>query len=100
VKDNLEKTIKIDVRRAYNNYMTAVESYEASQIQYRAGELAFRTQQESFILGISAQVAVALANQTFVQAASSKAQAEITLVFQKMLLDYALGTLNPRSLME
>lgn len=98
VRDNVEKTIKIDVKRTYNNYLTAIESYEASQIQYQAGELALRTQQESFILGISAQVAVAQANQTFVQAAASRAQAEITLVFQKMLLDYALGTLNPQNI--
>ncbi|MBT1698027.1 TolC family protein [Fulvivirgaceae bacterium PWU4] len=100
VRDNVEKTIKIDVKRTYNNYLTAIESYEASQIQYQAGELALKTQQESFILGISAQVALAQANQTFVQAAASRAQAEITLVFQKMLLDYALGTLNPQSIIE
>jgi outer membrane protein len=99
-RDNVETTIKIDVKRSYNNYLAAVESYEASQVQHRAGELALRTQQESFILGISAQVAVAQANQTFVQAASSKAQAEVTLVFQKMLLDYALGTLRPDSITE
>lgn len=100
VRDNVEKTIKIDVKRTYNNYLTAIEAYEASQIQYQAGELALRTQQESFILGISAQVAVAQANQTYVQAAASRAQAEITLVFQKMLLDYALGTLNPQNIIE
>lgn len=100
VRDNVEKTIKIDVKRTYNNYLTAIESYEASQIQYQAGELALKTQQESFILGISAQVALAQANQTYVQAAASRAQAEITLVFQKMLLDYALGTLNPQNIIE
>jgi outer membrane protein len=91
---NVEKTIKIDVRRTYNNYMTALESYQASKVQYQAGELALRTQQESFMLGVASQVALAQANQIYVQAAASKAQAEVTLLFQQMLMEYALGTLS------
>jgi len=93
-RDNLAKSVKIDVRQMYNNYLTALESYDASQVQYRAGELALRTQQEGFVLGASSQVELAQANQTFVQAAASRAQAEVTLIFQKMLMEYALGTLK------
>lgn len=97
-RNNLEKTVKIDVLRAYNNYLAAIENYQASQAQLQSGELAFRTQRESFILGLSNQVNLALASQTYIQAAASKAQAEITLIFQKVLLDYALGTLNFESI--
>ncbi|MFY7918069.1 MAG: TolC family protein, partial [Chryseotalea sp.] len=93
-RDNLEKSIKIDVQRSYRNFATAIESYKSSLVQFEAAELAQRTQQESFDLGVSAQVALAQANQTFIQAAASKAQAEFTLLFQKILLDYALGTLK------
>jgi outer membrane protein len=93
-RDNVEKTIKIDVKRTYNNYLTAIESFEASQVQARAGDLALRTQQESFLLGVASQVALAQANQTYVQAAASKAQAEVTLLFQQMMMEYALGTLQ------
>ncbi|MEX2234297.1 MAG: TolC family protein [Cyclobacteriaceae bacterium] len=93
-RDNVEKTIKIDVQRTYNNYLTALQSHQASQVQFQAGELALRTQQESFFLGVASQVALALANQTYVQAAASKAQAEVTLLFQQMLMEYALGTLR------
>lgn len=93
-RENVKKTIKIDVKRTYNNYITALESYQASQVQYKAGELALRTQQEGFILGVSSQVALAQANQIFVQAAASKAQAEVTLLFQQMMMEYALGTLE------
>ncbi len=78
----------------YNNYLTALESYDASQVQYRAGELALRTQQEGFLLVVSSQVELSQANQTYVQAAASRAQAEVTLIFQKMLMEYALGTLR------
>lgn len=93
-RDNIEKTIKIDVKQMYNNYITALQSYNASQVQFQAGELALRTQQEGFILGAASQVELAQANQTFVQAAASKAQAEVTLLFQQMLMEYALGTLR------
>lgn len=92
--ENLVKTIKIDVQQAYNNFKVAIESYNASLVQYQAGELSYKTQQESFALGVSSQVELAQANQVFVQAASSKAQAEVTLIFQQMLLEYALGTLK------
>jgi outer membrane protein len=93
-RDNLEKTIKLEVKRTYNNYKTAIQAYSASQVQLQSGELALRVQQESYELGVANQVTLAQANQTYVQAASSKAQAEVTLVFQKILLDYALGTLQ------
>jgi outer membrane protein len=97
-RDNLEKTIKIDVQRAYKNYKTAIESYSAGLAQLQSGELALKTQQESFLLGVANQVTLAQANQTYVQAAASKAQAEVTLIFQAILLDYALGTLKFDSL--
>jgi outer membrane protein len=93
-RENLEKTIKIDVQRAYNNYLAAIKAYNASLAQLQSGELALRTQQESYLLGVANQITLAQANQTYVQAAASKAQAEVTLIFQSMLLDYALGTLK------
>ncbi len=99
-EENLVKTIKIDVKRVYQNFLSAVESYKASQVQYQAGELALKTQQESYQLGVSTQVALALANQIFVQGAASKAQAEVTLIFQRILLEYAVGSLNIDSLLK
>jgi outer membrane protein len=93
-RDNTLKSIKIDVQRTFKNYQTAIESYNASLIQYEAGQLAFQTQEESYRLGIASQVALAQATQTFVVAQASRAQAEVTLLFQQMLLEYALGTLK------
>ncbi len=93
-RENLFKTVKIDVQRSFKNYQTAIETYKTSLVQLQSGELALRTQQESYNLGVSNQVALAQANQAYVQGASSKAQAEVTLLFQKILLEYALGTLK------
>lgn len=91
---NLEKTVALDVQRAYNNYVNAIQAYQSSLVQFQAGDLALKTQEESYLLGVTDQVAVANANQVYVLAASSKAQAEVTLVFQKILLEYAMGTLK------
>jgi len=95
---NLDKTVRLDVQRAQNNFVNALESYEASLAQFQAGELALRTQQESYQLGITPQVALAQANQTYVLGAAARAQAEVTLLFQKVLLEYALGTLQPETI--
>lgn len=99
-RENIEKTVKINVKQMYNNYNTALQSYDASQVQFQAGQLALQTQQEGFILGAASQVELAQANQTFVQAAASRAQAEVTLLFQQMLMEYALGTLRVDSFTE
>lgn len=97
-RQNLEKTVKIDVQRARTNLINAMENLEASQSQFKAGELALKTQQESYDLGISNQVALAQANQVYVQGAAAKAQAEVTILFQRILLDYSLGILKVEDL--
>jgi outer membrane protein len=93
-RQNIEKTVKLDVQRSYNNYVNAIQGYTASLSQFQAGELALKTQEESYLLGISDQAALAQSNQVYVLAASSKAQAEVTLLFQKILLEYALGIIK------
>lgn len=97
-RQNLEKTVKLDVQRARANLLNAVENLEASQSQYQAGELALKTQRESYELGISAQVALAQANQTYVSGAAAKVQAEVTLIFQRIMMEYSLGTLKVEDL--
>ena len=95
---NLEKTVKLDVQRARTNLVNAFENLTASQSQFQAGELALKTQKESYELGISAQVALAQANQTYVLGAAAKAQAEVTVIFQRIMLEYSLGTLKVEDL--
>ena len=97
-RQNAEKAVKLDVQRALTNLTNAIENLVASRSQFQAGELALKTQQESYELGISTQVALAQANQIYVQGASSKAQAEVTLIFQRILLDYFLGILKVEDL--
>jgi len=91
---NLEKTVKIEIQRAYQNFNSAMINYSASQAQLKSAELAFQTQEESYELGVSNQVELSQANQLYIQAVASKAQAELTLLFQKIILDFNVGTLK------
>ena len=92
--NNLKKTVKIDVQRSYQNFMDAITNYNASQAQLKSADLAFKTQKESYELGASNRVELSQANQLYIQAVASQAQAELTLLFQKIILDYNVGTLR------
>jgi outer membrane protein TolC len=94
-RDNLVKTVQIDVQRAFKNYNAAILAYKASLVQYEAADYALRLQKESYELGAASQVAVAQATQIYVQGIASKTQAEMTLLFQRVVLDYAMGVLKP-----
>ncbi|MEN8247423.1 MAG: TolC family protein [Bacteroidota bacterium] len=91
---NLEKTIKIEVQTAYNNFRDVKTGYEVSIAQFDAAKLAYETQQESYTVGLATQVELAMANEAYVGAQASMAQTGYRLLFQKILLDYAIGTLS------
>ncbi|MEJ0029509.1 MAG: hypothetical protein WDO15_03710 [Bacteroidota bacterium] len=78
-----------------NNLINAIETYNASLSGFQAGEQALKSQTEGYQLGAVAQVALAQATQTYVLAAANKVQAEVTLLFQKLQIEYALGILQP-----
>jgi outer membrane protein len=94
-RKNVEYQIKNDVIRAVRNYMGVRKSYTVSIDQYRAAELALQLETERYNLGVSSFVDFANANRVFVQAQTDRAQAEYRLMFQKVLVDYAVGTLKP-----
>jgi outer membrane protein len=94
-RKNVEYQIKNDVIRAVRNYMGVRKSYTVSIDQYRAAELALQLETERYNLGVSSFVDFANANRVSVQAQTDRAQAEYRLMFQKVLVDYAVGTLKP-----
>ena len=91
---NLEKSIKIEVKRAYLNYMDVARGYEVSKAQLDAAKLAYDTQQESYNVGIATQVERSNANQTYINAQADLAQVTYRLLFQSIMLDYATGVLT------
>ena len=95
-----EVAVKADVLLAYQNFKDAVSSYEASQAQLRAAELSFKTEQERYFLSISDVVQLSVANQSYVAAQSDYQGALFTMMFQKLLVNYALGTLKVEDIPE
>ena len=97
-KNNAEKTIQIEVQTAYNNFRDVKAGYEVSIAQFDAAKLAYETQQESYQVGLATQVELAVASAQYVNAQSNLAQTGYRLLFQKILLDYAVGVLTEDSL--
>ena len=91
---NVEMTVKSDVLRAYQNFKDAKTNYEASAAQLRAAELSYQMELERYNLGISNVVQLSIVNQTFVRAQGDLQTALFTLMFQKLLISYAAGTLQ------
>jgi outer membrane protein len=93
-RNNLEFQIKNEVIRAVRNYEGAKKAFTITSDQLVAAESAFQLETERYNLGVTSFVDFANANRVYVQAQTDKAQAEYRLVFQKILLEYAVGTLK------
>jgi outer membrane protein len=91
---NLENQIKVDVLRAFRNYEGSRKAFSVTVDQLKAAQLAFDLETERYNLGVTNFVDFINANRVFVQAQTDKAQAEYRFLFQKVLLDYAVGTLK------
>ncbi len=96
-RNNLEFQVRNDVIRAIRNFEGARRAFAVTSDQLKAAELAFRYETERYNLGVTNFVEYANANRVYVQAQTDKAQAEYTLVFQKIVLEYAVGTLKTES---
>jgi len=91
---NTEVRVKSDVLIAHQNYKDAQVSFSSAEAQLRAGELSYKMEKERFDLGISNIVQLTTAQQSYVKAQSDFASAQFTLMFQKLLINYATGTLQ------
>ena len=92
--------MKADVLRTSRNFDLAKRSYTVSQTQAEAAEVAFQFESERYNLGVTNFVDFAQANRAMVQAQTDRAQAEYRLLFQKILLEYAMGTLKVEGLQQ
>jgi len=97
-RKNLEYQIKNDVIRAVRNYDGARKGFNISLDQLKAAEIAFQLETERYNLGVTNFVDFTNANGALVQAQTDKAQAEYRLVFQKIALEYAVGSLKVEDL--
>ena len=92
-KEALDRKVYQDVRLAYQNYQAALKKVSNSSIRLTAAKEAQVAVSERFRLGLSNFLDLSVANQALVNAQSDQAQANYTLYFQAVLMNYALGTL-------
>lgn len=97
-RKNLEYQITNDVLQAVRNFEGTKKAYAVSLDQLKAATNAFEFETERFNLGVTNFVDYTNANRVFIQAQTDKAQAEFRYVFQRVILEYAVGTLKPEDL--
>jgi outer membrane protein len=96
--ENLQQDVALQVRRAHLEFRAAQEQLVVAQAQVRAAELALQASQDRYTAGASTLVEVTQARATQVQAASSLVTARFNLQFQRTLMDYYTGDLDPSKL--
>jgi len=93
--EKLEKTIQIGVKQAWLDYKSYKKAYEASEAQYKAAGLLKETAQERYNVGAGSYLELASATKDFISAASNLATSKFQLEFQKKVLEFYIGSLNP-----
>ena len=92
-----QQQIGLEVRRAYLDYEAAKQQLDAAEAQLRAAQLALETSQQRYNVGAATLLEVTQARATQLQAASALVTARYGLLFQRTLIGYYTGDLNPRS---
>jgi outer membrane protein len=94
LEKDTEVKVKSQVISAYQNFNDSKSAYAASAAQLRAADLTYKTEKERYDLGISNMVQLIITNQAYVKAKGDFQNAKYTLMFQKLLINYATGTLK------
>lgn len=87
--------VGLQVRRASLDYHAAQEQFSAAQAQQRAAELALQVSQDRYRAGASTLVELSQARASQVSAASALVSARYNALFQRVLMDYYVGDLDP-----
>lgn len=94
-RQNLEKTVRIDVRNAYQNFLAAKQNLEASETQFEVAERSYKAQKDLFDNELNDVMNLTRSNNGLVVAKANLAQAKYTMMFQEIMLKHATGVLNP-----
>lgn len=96
--ESLQQDVALQVRRAHLDFQSAQEQLRNAEAQVRAAELALQASQDRYTAGASTLVELTQARATQVQAASALVSARYNLRFQRTLMDYYVGDLDPQGL--
>lgn len=92
--ENTAIIVKTEVLLAYQNLQDAITNFTVAQAQLQAAETANALEKERYDLGISDIVAFTISTQYYTQAQADYASSRYTLMFQKLLINHATGTLK------
>lgn len=92
-----QQQIGLEVRRAYLDYVADKQQLDAAGVQLRAAQLALETSQQRYNVGAATLLEVTQARATQLQAASVLVTARYALLFQRTLIGYYTGDLDPRN---
>ena len=92
---NLQQTISLEVRQAYLDYLSAAKRLDVTDKQLISAKQAEEVERERYNVGASTLVELQQARASFVDAASTRAQAIYQFVFQSKLIDYYVGIVDP-----
>lgn len=92
--ENVALTVKSEILLAHQNLQDARAAFEAAESQLEAARISNSLERERYLLGISDIVALTQANQLLTRAEADYESARYTLMFQKLQVNYATGTLQ------
>jgi outer membrane protein len=90
-----QQEVGVQVRRAHLDFQAAQAQLAAAEAQQRAAELALETSRERYEVGAATLVELTQVRALLTQAQSSMVAARYNLLFQQVLIDYYVGTLDP-----
>src|SRR6185295_11318606 len=96
--ENLQQDVALQVRRSHLDFQAAQEQIVNAEAQVKSAELALSASQDRYEAGASTLVELTQARATQVQAASALVTARYNLLFQRTLMDYYVGDLDPKQL--
>lgn len=91
----LGESVELDVKRAFLDYNAAQEALVAADAQSAAAALALEAAQSRYRVGAATFVEVTLARATLIQAQSAVVNAQSSVAFQRALMSYFTGELDP-----
>jgi outer membrane protein len=94
----LQQEVGLQVRRVYLDFRAAQEQLAAAESQVRAAELALQAAQDRYAAGASTLVELTQSRAAQVEAAGSLVSARYNLLFERTLVDYYVGDLDPAAL--
>jgi outer membrane protein len=92
-----QQQIGLEVRRAYLDYQAATQQLDAAEAQLRAAQLALESSLQRYNVGAATLLEVTQARAAQLEAASALVTARYGLLFQRTLIGYYVGDLNPRA---